>query len=104
MTIVPSLSFIQTAGSKVGRGLAKGVPTNIPIPSTPTPKGWFCTLLPFFNPPQMDCCLDEDGKAALRVNKDIEREIERWRRDQSKEYKLLLLGERLNTVLGVRSQ
>jgi hypothetical protein len=39
------------------------------------------------------CCLDEESRAALRVNKDIEREIERWKRDNSKEYKLLLLGE-----------
>lgn len=43
------------------------------------------------------CCMDEEARAALRVNKDIEREIERWKRDNSKEYKLLLLGELLDT-------
>ena len=41
----------------------------------------------------MACFADDETRAAMRVNKDIEREIERWKKDQSKEYKLLLLGE-----------
>lgn len=39
------------------------------------------------------CCLDEETRASLRVSKEIERELERWKKDSSKEYKLLLLGE-----------
>lgn len=42
---------------------------------------------------ELACCMDAEARAALRVNKDIEREIERWKRDSSKEYKLLLLGK-----------
>lgn len=38
------------------------------------------------------CCLDEDAKAQLRVSRAIEREIEAWKRDSSREFKLLLLG------------
>ena len=38
------------------------------------------------------CCLDEDAKAQLRVSKAIERELEQWKRDSSREFKLLLLG------------
>ena len=41
----------------------------------------------------MACFADAETRAAQRVSKDIEREIERWKRDQSKEYKLLLLGK-----------
>lgn len=37
--------------------------------------------------------MDPESRAALRVSKDIEREIERCKRDNSKEYKLLLLGK-----------
>lgn len=39
------------------------------------------------------CCLDEETRTAMRLSKEIEREIERWKKDSSKEYKLLLLGE-----------
>lgn len=38
------------------------------------------------------CCLDEETRTAMRLSKEIEREIERWKKDSSKEYKLLLLG------------
>lgn len=38
------------------------------------------------------CCLDEDAKAQLRVSKAIERELEQWKRDANREFKLLLLG------------
>ena len=41
----------------------------------------------------LPCFLDDETRAAMRVNKDINRELERWKKDQSKEYKLLLLGE-----------
>ena len=39
------------------------------------------------------CCLDEETRASLRVSKEIERELERWKKDSQKEYKLLLLGK-----------
>lgn len=42
----------------------------------------------------LPCLVDDETRAAMRVNKDINRELERWKRDQSKEYKLLLLGKR----------
>lgn len=41
----------------------------------------------------LPCLVDDETRAAMRVNKDINRELERWKRDQSKEYKLLLLGK-----------
>ena len=39
------------------------------------------------------CLLDDEAKAQLRVSKAIEREMEQWKKDASKEFKLLLLGE-----------
>lgn len=53
------------------------------------------------------CCLDEDTKASMRVSRAIDRELLQWKRDSSKEFKLLLLGKHkmnqsyLNTDLGV---
>lgn len=38
------------------------------------------------------CFLDEDGKAQLRINRAIERDLVQWKKDNSKEFKLLLLG------------
>lgn len=49
------------------------------------------------------CCMDPESRAALRVSKDIEREIERWKRDNSKEYKLLLLGKRAREWRGTHA-
>ena len=46
------------------------------------------------------CCLDEEKKLSLRISREIDREIERWKKDNSKEYKLLLLGV---TALVVRA-
>ena len=38
------------------------------------------------------CLLDDEARAQLRVSKAIEREMEQWKKDASKEFKLLLLG------------
>lgn len=38
------------------------------------------------------CLLDDEAKAQLRVSKAIEREMEQWKKEASKEFKLLLLG------------
>ncbi len=38
------------------------------------------------------CCLDEEAKAQLRVSRAIERELESWKKESSREFKLLLLG------------
>lgn len=48
------------------------------------------------------CCLDEETRASLRVSKEIERELERWKKDSNKEYKLLLLGKRRLTIASNR--
>lgn len=40
------------------------------------------------------CLLDDEAKAQLRVSKAIEREMEQWKKEASKEFKLLLLGEK----------
>ena len=39
------------------------------------------------------CFLDEEAKAQLRINRAIERDLDQWKKDNSKEFKLLLLGE-----------
>ena len=44
------------------------------------------------------CLLDDEAKAQLRVSKAIEREMEQWKKDASKEFKLLLLGKRSSCV------
>ena len=41
------------------------------------------------------CLLDDEAKAQLRVSKAIEREMEQWKKDASKEFKLLLLGKKV---------
>ena len=38
------------------------------------------------------CLLDEEAKAQLRLNRAIERDLVQWKKDNSKEFKLLLLG------------
>lgn len=38
------------------------------------------------------CFLDEQAKAQLRINRAIERDLVQWKKDNSKEFKLLLLG------------
>lgn len=38
------------------------------------------------------CFLDEEAKAQLRINRAIERDLVQWKKDNSKEFKLLLLG------------
>lgn len=38
------------------------------------------------------CCLDEEAKAQLRVSRAIEKDIENWKKESSREFKLLLLG------------
>lgn len=40
----------------------------------------------------LTCCLDEEAKAQLRVSRAIESEISQWKRESSREFKLLLLG------------
>ena len=45
------------------------------------------------------CCLDEDAKAQLRVSKAIERELDQWKRDSSREFKLLLLGMAIRPMI-----
>ena len=41
------------------------------------------------------CLLDDEAKAQLRVSKAIEREMEQWKKEASKEFKLLLLGKKV---------
>ena len=38
------------------------------------------------------CLLDEEAKAQLRINRAIERDLVQWKKDNQKEFKLLLLG------------
>lgn len=38
------------------------------------------------------CFLDDEAKAQLRINRAIERDLVQWKKDNSKEFKLLLLG------------
>lgn len=38
------------------------------------------------------CFLDEEAKAQMRLNRAIERDLVQWKKDNSKEFKLLLLG------------
>ena len=45
------------------------------------------------------CLLDDEAKAQLRVSKAIEREMEQWKKDASKEFKLLLLGKKVKIQL-----
>jgi len=41
-----------------------------------------------------NCLLDEEAAAQARINKAIERELVQWKKTASKEFKLLLLGEK----------
>ena len=40
----------------------------------------------------MACCLDEETRDSLGRCKEIDRQLEQWKKDSEKEYKLLLLG------------
>lgn len=41
----------------------------------------------------MSCLLSEDARAQSRINKEIERQLTRDKKDADKEIKLLLLGK-----------